>query len=97
MTYNTITNSEQLREELSKTRERGYAMDNEEIEIGLSCVAVPVFSANNTVACTISVSSMTQRIQIAIKGGVIEDLQRVAADISREVFNYEAAPVHAQD
>ena len=55
MTYNTITNSEQLREEVRKVRQAGYAVDNEEISIGLTCVAVPVFSGPETVACAISV------------------------------------------
>ena len=45
-TFNTITNSEQLREEIRKVREQGYATDNEEDSLGLSCVAIPVFSAS---------------------------------------------------
>ena len=40
-TYNTFTEREPLYEELKKIRERGYAMDRDEIEIGLSCVSVP--------------------------------------------------------
>ena len=92
LTYNTITNSHQLREELELTRRRGYAMDNEEISIGLSCVAVPVFSAPDTVACAISVSGMTVRIRTATERGLVETLKRTAAEISREVFDYDYRP-----
>lgn len=42
-TYNTITRREALLNELKLSRERGYSMDNEEIEIGLTCVGFPVF------------------------------------------------------
>lgn len=89
MTYNTITNSEQLREEIDRVRKNGYAIDNEEISIGLSCVAVPIFSAPEKVACAISVSGMTPRIQIALKNGLIQDLKKAAAAISKDSFNYE--------
>ncbi|SFP30041.1 transcriptional regulator, IclR family [Oscillibacter sp. PC13] len=89
MTYNTITNSEQLREEIRKIRESGFAIDNEEVEVGLSCVAVPVFSAPDKVACSISISGMTPRVQIAMKNGLIEDLKHSAASISKSMFGYE--------
>ena len=78
MTYNTITNSEQLREEIA---------------IGLSCVAVPVFSAPGKTGCAISVSGMTSRIQLALKNGLVEELKRVAAEISRTTFGYAYTPV----
>jgi len=89
MTYNTITNSERLREEIETVRRDGYAADNEEISIGLTCVAVPVFSALETVACAISVSGMTPRIQIALNNGLVQDLKKVASAISKNCFNFE--------
>jgi len=87
MTVNTITNSEQLRHEIDTVRRQGYATDREEIAIGLSCVAVPVFSRPDTVACAISVSGMTARIQIAREHGLLEELQRVASEASHSIFN----------
>ena len=41
-TANTIVGAEQFREELALVRKRGYAVDNEELEEGLRCVAAPV-------------------------------------------------------
>ncbi len=92
MTYNTITNALQLREELDRVRRQGYATDNEEISVGLSCVAVPVFSGPETVACAISVSGMTVRIRTAVEHGLVENLKRTAAAISHEVFDYDYDP-----
>lgn len=91
MTYNTITNSERLREEIRRVRQDGYGMDNEEISLGLTCVAVPVFSAPETAACAISVSGMTSRIQTARANGLVNELKWVAASISKNVFDYEYA------
>jgi IclR family transcriptional regulator, acetate operon repressor len=41
LTPNTITSQRALREELDRIRECGYATDEQEFAIGLSCVAVP--------------------------------------------------------
>lgn len=89
MTYNTITNVEQLRNEIRKVRENGFAMDNEENALGLSCVAVPVFSAAETVGCAISVSGMTSRIQHACQHGIIEELKQISAEVSKKTFGYD--------
>lgn len=86
MTFHTITNSEQLRNEIQKVREQGYALDQEEYAVGLSCVAIPVFSAPDSVAFAISISGMTPRIQLAIQNGVVHELKQVAAVILEKNF-----------
>lgn len=86
MTYNTITNAERLKEELEKIRERGYATDDEEIEIGLSCIAVPVFSAEGKADIAVSLAGLTQRIQGPNREDMITELKAVAAIISRQLF-----------
>lgn len=89
MTENTITTPGQLRECIQRVRADGYATDSEEISIGLSCVAVPVFSSPETVACAISVSGMTSRIQTACEKGLIAELKQTAADIAKNTFGYD--------
>jgi len=42
LTAHTITTRELMREELARTRERGYAIDAEEAALGLRCIAVPI-------------------------------------------------------
>jgi IclR family transcriptional regulator, pca regulon regulatory protein len=42
LTSRTITDADGLRRELSKIRERGYALVDEELELGLRSIAVPV-------------------------------------------------------
>ena len=67
------------------------AMDNEEVEVGLSCVAVPVFSAPGQVSCSISISGMTPRVRTALRGGLLDDLRQASADISRSLYGYQPA------
>jgi len=90
MTYNTITNVERLKAELSNIRKNGYALDNEEIEIGLSCVAVPVFSSAGKVAFTISASGPTPRINEKFqRPEMLKILTETACKISKELYHYK--------
>jgi len=45
-----------LRKELKKIRTQGYAVVDQELEIGLRSVAVPIFNADSTVAAAMNVS-----------------------------------------
>jgi IclR family acetate operon transcriptional repressor len=41
-TPHTLTTAEALHAELTTTRQRGYAIDDEENEVGINCVAIPI-------------------------------------------------------
>ena len=60
-TDNTITDVEALKEELRRTRARGYAEDREEYVAGLRCVAVPVVSHTGRTLAAMSFSLPAQR------------------------------------
>jgi DNA-binding IclR family transcriptional regulator len=61
-TEHTIVDPETLRRHLADVRARGYAIDNEEIEIGLRCVAAPVRDHSGNVIASISVAGPSQRL-----------------------------------
>lgn len=63
-TKNTITTWNLLKVELEKTRIRGFATDEEEVELGLKCVAAPVFIDAQVVAA-LSVSIPKERFDTA--------------------------------
>jgi len=65
-TSNTITDLGELLGELACIRERGYAIDNEEHEPGVKCVAVPIWNYRQNVVGAISVSGPAGRIDRAI-------------------------------
>lgn len=56
-TGNTIINKESLIKEFEKIREQGYAIDNEENEPGVFCIAFPIKNKNNQVVAAISIST----------------------------------------
>lgn len=61
-TPNTITDIGTLRRELSLVRERGYAVDNQENELGIRCVAAPIRDYTGKVVASISISGPIIRI-----------------------------------
>ncbi len=61
-TENTITSLDVLKAELSSIRRNGYALDREENEEGVGCIAVPVKNYDGEVKVAISVSGLYSRI-----------------------------------
>lgn len=61
-TQYTIIKKEQLLLEMKNIRTKGYALDNEEREIGLFCIGVPVFDRKGECTFAISISGPTVRM-----------------------------------
>lgn len=83
-TANTITNRLQLHEELSLSRVRGYAVDNEEGEEGLTCYAVPIFNYSGRVVGAISCAGPTKRV-ISNNEFILEKVMESGSQISRRL------------
>ena len=58
----TIAEKGQLKDELARIKRNGFALDNEEKNIGMRCIAAPVFDMNGEAVAAISVSGPTSRI-----------------------------------
>ncbi|MBN1103116.1 MAG: IclR family transcriptional regulator [Deltaproteobacteria bacterium] len=80
-TEKTITDLEKLRRELAKFRERGYTIDNEEIEEGLKCVAAPILGSNGETLAAISISAPSERFNGA-SPLFVSEVKDTAAKIS---------------
>jgi len=61
-TVNTITSADALRAELARVREQGYALNNEELELGLRSIAVPVRGATGRVLAALNVGAQAARV-----------------------------------
>ncbi|MFB4320036.1 IclR family transcriptional regulator [Actinomadura sp. 21ATH] len=76
-TPNTFTDPDALVAELARIRERGYAVDDEEQEIGVRCVAVPLPGAPALTA--LSVSGPSARM----KPETVDDVVPVMRDVAK--------------
>ena len=59
---NTITSFDRLMAEIETTRQLGYAIDNEENEVGVRCIATSLLCMQENIAYAFSVSSLKSRI-----------------------------------
>ncbi len=55
-TINTITDKVELNAELDRTRARGYSIDNQEVVLGVWCVAVPILDRTGNAVGALSIS-----------------------------------------
>ena len=62
VTPSTITNLEILKNELKKIKKQGYALDDEENEVGLRCIAAPISDLSGKVIAAISISAPIMRM-----------------------------------
>jgi len=82
-TANTIVDPDQLMEDILLTRRRGYAIDDEENEPEIRCVAAPVFDSGRRALASISISGPSVRIQRAR----IPELASLVVEASRKISN----------
>ena len=83
-TEKTIVDRVKLYEEFAKIRANGYAVDDEGVEYGLYCMAVPIYNYTGSVVAAISVSGPIRRLNES-QEKVIEELKNVGATISRRL------------
>ncbi|MEU2513725.1 IclR family transcriptional regulator [Streptomyces syringium] len=84
-TEKTITTPEGFLEALARVRESGFAVDDNEQEIGVRCLAVPV--PDSPTAAAISISGPAGRVTEAAVEKIVPVLQEVAAELSVALAN----------
>ncbi|MEZ4598504.1 MAG: IclR family transcriptional regulator [Syntrophotaleaceae bacterium] len=61
-TPHSITNPEVLRKELQKVAVQGYAFDNEELDLGVRCIAAPIRDYTRRIVGALSISGPSTRL-----------------------------------
>jgi DNA-binding IclR family transcriptional regulator len=84
-TDRTITDPTQLRQELRKIREQGYAVVQEELEEGLNAIAAPIQDHRGRVIAAVSVSGPSYRVSPPRFPALAEAVKQAARSISREL------------
>jgi DNA-binding IclR family transcriptional regulator len=78
-TKNTITSPKMMQREIGKIRRFGYAFDDEEEELAVRCVAVPVLHPSGRFAAALSVSGTTEQIPLVAIESIASRLKQTAA------------------
>ena len=81
-TPNTITDYDALTRELAAVRRDGYAMDNEEHELGVVCIGAPIFDYSGSPVAALSVPFPASRIGEERRVAVARDIKTNARAIT---------------
>ncbi|WP_082892852.1 IclR family transcriptional regulator C-terminal domain-containing protein [Bibersteinia trehalosi] len=85
LTCHTITQQGKMVQKLNEIRRDGFAMDREENELGVCCLAVPIFNHLGKVEYAISVSTSIHRLNKSTQRTFLTEIQQTAAAISKEL------------
>lgn len=84
-TGQTITSISILQEHLEQIRKLGYAVDDEEFDIGVRCIAVPVFDTDGNLAGSIGISGPATRMITTRLPELADIVVCIGKELSREL------------
>lgn len=93
LTANTITDPERLREEVGRIRQRGYSIDDQEVVMGVYCVAVPILDRSGRSVGAISVTGPSPKREGSEVEPVVAMLREASEHVSRRLGYAGAWPV----
>lgn len=83
LTDKTVVSQKRLRDILAGVREQGYAVIDEELEVGLRSIAVPVRGASGNVLAALNVGAQAARVSVAqMEEEILPVLLRGAQELS---------------
>ncbi|MEM9368900.1 MAG: IclR family transcriptional regulator C-terminal domain-containing protein [Planctomycetota bacterium] len=90
-TVNSITTKRDWKKEMARVRDEGFAMIDEELEIGLRSIAVPVLGPQTKMLAAMNVGVQATRVnKTALKKQILPALQATAASLSRRLAELHA-------
>jgi DNA-binding IclR family transcriptional regulator len=90
-TSKTLTGKEELVDALARVRRRGYAVDDEEMEIGTRCVGAAILSADGLPVAAVSVSGSASRLAAHCVPAIAQHVMNCAREISATLMSRETA------
>lgn len=82
-TDHTLTTLNQLKREVELTVKRGFSLDNEEFNLGVRCLAAPVFDADGTVIAAVGITAATVRFTKERVPEIAAKVRKVADELSQ--------------
>lgn len=92
-TARTVTDPEAVRRLLGQARQAGYAIEDEESEVGMRAVAAPVLNAAGAVAGAVGVAGPAQRLSLKALQRIAVPLLEATGAIARRLGHRATASV----
>jgi DNA-binding IclR family transcriptional regulator len=83
-TEHTVATVAALKEQLAVIRRHGFALDNEELELGLRCIAAPITDHSGAVVAALTIAGAASRLTMAKIDSYVAKIKASAAKISAE-------------
>jgi DNA-binding IclR family transcriptional regulator len=87
-TAKTLSSEDELRSALERIRRRGYAIDDEELEVGTRCVGAPIVDETGQAIAAVSVSGAASRLAAHCVPGIAEHVVRCAQEVSAALASH---------
>lgn len=89
-TQKTITKKNDLKSKLQIIKNQKYALDLEEFELGLICIAIPIFNKHGNVIASLSASGPSSRFRLENVKNYISILQKGATLIEKSLQDFDS-------
>jgi len=87
LTPTTVTNPELFKQQLLQFKQQGFAVDYEEIDVGICAIGVPIFNHENRAFAAVVVVTPTQRLDDSPNSPTVLALKHTAEAISTNFFH----------
>jgi DNA-binding IclR family transcriptional regulator len=91
-TKNSITQLNSLEQELAKVRRDGYASDNEELELGVRCMAASILDDQGKLIAGLSISAPTGRLDESWLQKLKATAQEISVNLGYKFFDVKTLP-----
>ncbi|MFT5195859.1 MAG: IclR family KDG regulon transcriptional repressor [Cellvibrionaceae bacterium] len=88
-TPRTITSRDQFKLHLEQVRDRGYALDDEEHEYGVRCMAAPIYDEAGKAIASLGISGPTVRVTLDKVPELSKVVMQAARELSELLKNYD--------
>lgn len=85
LTPHTLVSKSGVLAEVRRVRRQGYALDNQENELGGRCVAAPILGPGDRVAAALSISAPVYRMDLARARSLVSKLTETCGLIARAI------------
>ncbi|WP_299007395.1 IclR family transcriptional regulator [uncultured Tenacibaculum sp.] len=89
-TKNTITSVSKFKKELAQIQQQKFALDIEESELGLVCIAIPIYNKKGKVIAGVSASGPSSRFKMENVTSYIQILQKGANIIEQNLSDFDS-------